>query len=316
VIAFLTLVYVGLLFALVKLGVIRWTLWWKISPVVWFVVLLAVLFIPMQWGAPSGSVTIYRYTIEIIPNVSGQVIEVPVETLQRVEKGEPLFLIDPVPFEATVDNLEAQLTLARTRLEDARALASRGASAEARVDKHLADVGSLEAQIVGARYELEQTVVRAPHDGTVVAMTLEPGQRVANLPVRSWLAFTIDTQIPIALIPQYVSRNVRVGQAVEVALKTAPGRTLRATVVGLVPSNALGQLTPSGVLPTLDPSPVPEPFAVQLELHPDDLASLDAPLIGGTIGTAAIYTESSQITHLIRRVMIRMEAWLNFILPT
>ena len=90
VIVFLTLCYVGLLYLLVKVGVIRWTLWWKISPLVWMLLLLVALFIPMQWGAPSGPLTIYQYTIEIIPNVSGEVTEVPVRPLQRVKEGDPL----------------------------------------------------------------------------------------------------------------------------------------------------------------------------------------------------------------------------------
>jgi multidrug resistance efflux pump len=316
VIVFLTLCYVGVLFVLVKLGVIRWTLWWKSSPIFWMLILLIVLFIPMQWGAPSGPVTIYQYTIEVIPNVSGQVTEVPVRPLQRVEEGDPLFLIDPVPFEATVSDLEARLVLARTRLDDSRVLVSKGATPEARLDKTLADVDSLEAQLVHARYELQQTVVRAPRDGTVVALTLQPGQRVSNMPVRSWLAFTVETRIPIVVVDQYVARHVRVGQEAEVVLKTAPGRTLRATVVGLVPSNALGQLTPSGLIPQLNPNPAPEPFGVKLEFDPEDLAALDGPLRGGTVGTAAIYTPSSAFSHIIRRVMIRMETWMNYIVPS
>ena len=76
-IVFLTLCYVAVLLLLVKLGVIRWTPFWKASPVLWMLILLVVLFVPMQWGAPSGPVRIYQYTIEIIPNVAGQVIEVP-----------------------------------------------------------------------------------------------------------------------------------------------------------------------------------------------------------------------------------------------
>ena len=54
-IVFLTLCYCGLIFLLVKLGVIRLTLWWKISPVVWILGLLVVLFLPMQFAAPSGN---------------------------------------------------------------------------------------------------------------------------------------------------------------------------------------------------------------------------------------------------------------------
>ena len=36
-IAFLTLLYCAVLFALVRLGVIRLTTWWKLSPAVWLV---------------------------------------------------------------------------------------------------------------------------------------------------------------------------------------------------------------------------------------------------------------------------------------
>ena len=89
-IVFLTLCYVGVLALLIKLKIIRLTLWWKISPVVWMLLLFFVLFIPMQWGAPAGAVTQYQTVIEIIPNVSGQVIDVPVEPLVLQKKGQTI----------------------------------------------------------------------------------------------------------------------------------------------------------------------------------------------------------------------------------
>ena len=36
---------------------------------------------------------------------------------------------------------------------------------------------------------------------------------------------------------------------------------------------------------------------------------------GGAIGTAAIYTESVAATHIIRKVMVRMETWMNNLKP-
>ncbi len=38
-------------------------------------------------------------------------------------------------------------------------------------------------------------------------------------------------------------------------------------------------------------------------------------LAGGASGSAAIYTDSMQPTHVIRQVMIRMDAWMNYIIP-
>jgi hypothetical protein len=45
----------------------------------------------------------------------------------------------------------------------------------------------------------------------------------------------------------------------------------------------------------------------------DDEAEKSLP--AGAAGTATIYTSSASMTHLIRKVMIRMESYLNFINP-
>ncbi len=108
-IVFLTLCYAGVLFLLIRLKVL------KPSPVVystigvWMVLLLVILFIPMQFFAPSGPVRIFGYVLQIVPNVAGQVVEVPVEPNVVVEKDSVLFRIDPRPYQNTVDKLETML---------------------------------------------------------------------------------------------------------------------------------------------------------------------------------------------------------------
>src|SRR5271154_4886709 len=47
-------VYLVILFLLVKLNIVRFTLFWKISPAIVFLLLLIGLFVPMGWGAPQG----------------------------------------------------------------------------------------------------------------------------------------------------------------------------------------------------------------------------------------------------------------------
>lgn len=79
----------------------------------WVVVLLIGLFIPMQFWAPSGPLIVGQYSVQIVPNVQGEVIEVAVEPNQSVSKGDVLFRIDPIPYESKVDSLKAQLKLAR-----------------------------------------------------------------------------------------------------------------------------------------------------------------------------------------------------------
>jgi multidrug resistance efflux pump len=315
VIVFLTLIYVVLLFLAVKIGLIRLNSFWKISPVLWMVLLFFVLFVPMQWGAPAGAVRVYQSVIEIVPNVNGEVLEVPVRALVRVREGDVLFTIDPIQYQAKVEQLEAQIALSSANLERAEDLMKRGVGRQVDVDIYAAEVNSLTAQLHNARWELGETAVRAPADGKVVALSLRPGQRVTNLPVRSWMAFVPDASTRLAAgIPQSRLRHVAPGQQAEVVMRMFPGRTFPATVLEIVRINAAAQMQPSGILP-LAPSPADPamPFAVVLELDDEGLDLSTIP--GGAVGTAAIYTDSVAATHIIRRVMVRMEAWMNYLKP-
>ena len=99
-IVFLTLTYCALLLILVKLKVLPWNTATKLSPVVVLIALLVFLFIPLQWSAPVGDVRVLRYTIEVVPNVAGPVIEVPARPSVPVKEGDVLFRIDPTVFMA------------------------------------------------------------------------------------------------------------------------------------------------------------------------------------------------------------------------
>ena len=71
--------------------------------------LFIILFIPMQWGAPAGNVTQYQFVVEIVPNVSGTIIEVPIEGNRPLQTGDVLFKIDPRPYQYKVDQIKAAL---------------------------------------------------------------------------------------------------------------------------------------------------------------------------------------------------------------
>ena len=50
-------------------------------------------------------------------------------------------------------------------------------------------------------------------------------------------------------------------------------------------------------------------------LRLDEMPSGLQPLPGGAVDMAAIYTDSIKATHIIRRVMMRLQAWMNYIDP-
>jgi len=321
-IVFLTICYIAILALLVKLKVIRLNLWWKISPLVWIVVLLVVLFIPMQWGAPAGTVQVYQYVVEVIPNVTGEVIEVPVKPLSPLKEGDVLFRIDPRPYQDQVDSLAAQLKLAKINLGRAKELLRKKVGPQVDVDRYTAEVEQLSAELDKAGYDLEETVVRAPGDGFVLGVTLKPGQRVANLPLRSWMTFVNTDLNKVAIgINQNQARHLRAGMPAEVTFKILPGKIFSAKMLDGAPITPGGQLAPSGnVPPAPNAQTIPQPYGIVLDLEesfeeaglkPMDIASVP----GGAVGMGAIYTDSVKATHIIRKVMVRMQAWLNYLIP-
>jgi RND family efflux transporter MFP subunit len=311
-IAFLTLCYVGLLAVLVWLKILPNKLWTWLSAVAWVVLLFVVLFIPMQWGAPAGSARILTYTVQIIPNVAGPVLEVPVEANRPIKKGDVLFTIDPTTYEAALEATQAQLDFQEVRLQQYEKLASTAAGTRFQVEETAALVKQLTAELEGAEWNLNETTVRAPTDGYVTYLALRPGQRVVTLPFQPAMTF-VDTSREIVgvQIQQIHQRYIKRGQEVEMAFKTQPGRIYTGKVKAIIQVTHESQAVISGTVPTAQPIQA-EPFFVRVQLD-DREAAKDLP--AGTAGTAAIYTKSAAMTHIIRKVMIRMESYMNYIIP-
>ncbi len=311
-IIFLLVSYMAFLFLLVKLNLLTWSLPVKLSPVVVYVILLFALFIPLQWSAPSGPFRILRHSVQIVPNVTGQVIEVNVIANKHVKRGDVLYRIETRPFEAAFKQAQAQLQLAKTRFKQYQSLYKRNATSLFKLQEAEAKVLNHEGALENARYNLEQTVVRAPGNGFATNIALRKGARVASFPMSATLAF-IDTSETIvgAQIHQNYVRYIRPGQKAEVTLKVNPGVVYNATVEELIRANSDGQVQISGLAPTPQAFN-PGPFIVRIRLDKSEIADR---LPAGSVGTVAIYTESAKPTHLIRRVMLRMQAWINYIIP-
>jgi multidrug resistance efflux pump len=172
-------VYLVLLFALVRFGKVSFNLFWKASPFIVLLLLNLLLFIPMGWGAPQGPALVARNAISIVPDVAGEVIEVPVQPNTSLKAGDVLFRIDPVPYEAQVKAIEAQSKLADLRLSQMTQLFERDSGRAFDVQQRQSEADQLKAQLENARWNLDKTTVRAPVDGyaTNVALRRAHGSR-------------------------------------------------------------------------------------------------------------------------------------------
>jgi RND family efflux transporter MFP subunit len=298
-----------LLFALVRFGIVTFNLFWKCSPFIVLLLLNLLLFIPMGWGAPQGPALVARNAVSIIPNVAGEVIDVPVEGNTALKAGDVLFRIDPVPYEAQVRAIEAQLKLSATRLAQMTQLFERDSGRGFDVEQRQSEVDQLKAQLESAKWNLDKTTVRAPADGYATNVALRKGARVASSPV---MAFIDTSQTLVGVeISQNDARYVAAGQPVEITFKFEPGivRTGKVEMVFQAISTGQAQVSGTAVAPTEIQS---APFVIRVKLDDGDLAKR---LPAGSTGTAAIFTEAVKPTHIIRKVLLRQIAILNYVNP-
>lgn len=146
--------------------------------------------------------------VEVIvrPDVSGEIIELAVKEGDYVRKGDLLLRIKPDIYQARIDELNAMLLTQMSRLEQAKATLlqaeisynknkelydkdvisemdfvqakSNYESQNANLKASEYQVESAKAQLRRAEEELQQTVIRAPQDGTVTGLEVELGERV------------------------------------------------------------------------------------------------------------------------------------------
>ena len=121
-----------------------------LRPVLLVVIPLAAILFALQWYARSSryaetdNAYVKAQVIPISAEVSGRVTEVLVRDQQRVQKGAPLFKLDPVPFQLALARAEAQLSVVRTEIETLRA---EYRSARTDAEEQLARIPFLERQL-------------------------------------------------------------------------------------------------------------------------------------------------------------------------
>ena len=241
-------VYLVLLFLLVHFKIVRFNLFWKLSP---FIVLRAAAVRPVHpdgLGRAAGIGAGRAQCRGDRADVAGEVIEVPVDANTPLKAGDVLFRSIPCPTRRRSKAIEAQLKLSDDAACADDAIVSNAMPAAAfDVEQRQSEVDQLKAQLEGAQWNLDKTVVRAPADGYVTNLALRKGARVANLPLSPVMAFidTSDTIIGVE-ISQIDARYIEPGQPVEVTFKFVPGTIYSGKVESVLQAISTGQAQTSG----------------------------------------------------------------------
>jgi multidrug resistance efflux pump len=393
------------------------------------VVILALLFILLSVFHPvSHDGRMYNAVVQIVPQVRGKVVEVPLQANQPLKTGDVLFRIDPQPYQFEVDRLRASLAgknrdvarlseqlaaaeaatrearanllvaesqydrQARENFEQARAqvgqvkkrrdlaksqfdrvsgLLRSGSASQEEFDKDQTRLLSLEeelrqaasaekvaeekyksgsasleavrqdiarlereeevvrgdlkalidgvnpeiretqAQLDKARWDLEQTVVRAPTDGYVPQVILRPGQMAVPVPFKPLMAFVVGEQPTlVGSFAQKTVSEIEPGMEAEVIFKQYPGRCFKVKVRRVLPAIAEGELDASGELLTTTPASAKGYIPVVFD-YDEEIANLKLPV--GSQASIAIYTDRVHALSILRKIILRMKSWENYV---
>ena len=313
----LILTYTAFCVAIFKIFRIPLNKWSVPTAVLGGVVLIGALIFTMNYNHPYSEVArSYFVSVPVIPVVTGQVIDVPVRTNQPLEKGDVLFRIDPTPFDNRVKSFKAQLISARADQFRARELAARNVGNRRDVDITTARVDDLQAQLNIAQFELDNTVVRAPSKGFVTHVSLRPGMMATRLPLRPSMVF-IPEEGPYftAWMRQNSQLRLTPGDEAEVAFDGIPGKVFSGKVKQVIGVIGEGQVQPSGTLISYTGSPPPGRVPVIIEITDPAFEPYSKLMPGGAYGQAALYSKHFHHVAVMRKILLRMAAWMNYIFP-
>ncbi|MBI2515795.1 MAG: efflux RND transporter periplasmic adaptor subunit [Opitutae bacterium] len=212
--------------------------------------------------------------VKISPEVSGELIDIPVKEGQTVKKGDLLVRIKPDNYQAQVEQQEAALAsakatsvLSQARLtkadqdfkqsqelyakklvSDAEYTAAKTNYDVARADfdSSVAQIRRTEGLLSQFRDQLNKTTIYAPMDGTISSLTSEVGERVvgtgqfAGTEVMR-IADLANMEVRVKVNENDII-NVKVGDHTIVAVDAYPGRKFDGTVRE-ISSSALSSLT-------------------------------------------------------------------------
>jgi HlyD family secretion protein len=195
--------------------------------------------------------------VKISPEVSGEIVELPVREGAAVNRGDLLVRIRDEAYRYQVDQREADLAAARAVAVQNQAQLQRAQSefrriddlfrrqehiagrtgvevAQANYDNALAQIRRAEGLLKQARDQLEKTTIYAPMDGTVSSLSSEVGERVVATG-----QFTGTEVMRVANLNEMEVRvnvnendvvNVKVGDRARISIDAYPGRRFNGEV--------------------------------------------------------------------------------------
>jgi RND family efflux transporter MFP subunit len=290
----------------------------------------------------SGYVTARRQAT-VSAKITGKVTEVLIEEGQRVGEGAVLARLDDTEAQAQLGLTRAQLVAARSQLAEVQAMLVQAEQDHARqkelydrrliapqaLDAALAQRDMLRARLAAteeqvkvaqqsqsvAQVQLDNTVIRAPFSGVVIAKSAQPGEMISPISAgggftRTGIGTIVDMdslEIQVDVNESYINR-VTPGQPVEATLNAYPDWKIPGEVIAIIPTADRSKATVKVriAIKTKDARIVPDmgarvgfldskPAAGALPPAPGVLVPADAVRTEGETSLVFVYAASGKV---------------------
>lgn len=174
--------------------------------------------------------------VHIAPQVNGTVTQIFVQNHQWVTQGEPLVLIDPRPYQYTVQQADAQLKLAQQRAKRIFPLIKTGRAAPAEGDEINAQLEQAIAALAQAEYDLANTLVKAPKSGILADFQTRVGDTVT----KGYDLFALVEQQDFwvdANFKETQLQRIKPGQTATITVDMYPGYSFKGVVQSISPGS-------------------------------------------------------------------------------
>ena len=184
---------------------------------------------------------------------------------------------------------------------------------ESEIDGVNTRVAQLRADLEAAEYNLERSTVRAPSDGMVTQVALRPGMMAVPIPLRPSMVFIpSQKRLMVGSFWQNSLQRMKPGYEAEIIIDAVPGHVFKGKLASVLPAMSEGDIQASGNLVSASRVAAHGRALAVVELE-EDLDGYELPR--GVQGKIVIYSDQFSHVAIIRKVLLRMLGWINYVFP-
>jgi multidrug resistance efflux pump len=170
-------------------------------------------------------------------------------------------------------------------------------------------VAQIQAQLDNAKWELDQTTIRAPGDGYVTVMAVAVGSRA--LQARSLMSFIMTDDIAIVgMFSPNGFQTIKPGAAVKLVFDDVPGRIYQAKIVDIPRGVGQGQVAVSGMLARVGSIGGAKAYPAQISI-PNDVDRTRLRL--GMPGSATVFADNAGVIGILMSILVWISSYTAYL---